>query len=249
MSDKPIRVTVWNEFRHERSNAAVKAIYPEGMHAVVAEALRRRLGSAVEVGTATLDEPDHGLTDEVLERTDVLTWWGHGAHHEVRDEIAEKVRGRVLRGMGLLPMHSGHLSKPFTLLMGTTCMLKWRDCGEREILWNVRPGHPITDGLSDHLDLPQTEMYGELFDIPEPDELIFISWFEGGNVFRSGCCFHRGKGAIFYFRPGHETFPIYHHDQVQRVLANAVRWLAPKSSSPYAGDGVNVTEPMAPIGS
>ena len=240
MANQLIGVTVWNEFRHERSNERVKAIYPEGIHAVIAEALRERLGEAYRIGTATLDEPNHGLPDALLADTDVLTWWGHGAHAEVRDEIVERVQQRVWEGMGLIVLHSGHYSKIFKRLMGTGCGLKWREAAEREIIWNVNPGHPISDGLPDHFELTATEMYGELFDIPQPDELVFLSWFEGGEVFRSGCCFRRGKGRIFYFRPGHETYPIFHDETVQRVIANAVRWAAPKSDSPYALGGHQV---------
>lgn len=244
-----IRLTVWNEFRHERESDAVKAIYPDGMHRVVGNAMNEQLGDAVSIRFATLDEPDHGITDALLASTDVMTWWGHGAHDEVRDDIVDKVHRRVLEGMGLIVMHSGHYSKIFKKLMGTGCGLKWREAAERELLWNVNPGHPITQGIGEHIDLPHVEMYGELFDIPEPDELIFISWFAGGEVFRSGCTFTRGRGRIFYFRPGHETFPIYHDTQIQRVLANAVQWAAPKSNSPYRLWGSNIKEPLVPIAS
>jgi len=242
------RVTVWGEFRHEKKNERVKSLYPDGMHTVIADSIAKRLGNDVEVRTATLDEPEHGLTDEVLANTDVMTWWGHAAHAEVQDEIVDKVHQRVLEGMGLLVLHSGHFSKIFRKLMGTTCALRWREQAEREILWCVNPGHPIADGLTDeYFELPDTEMYGELFDIPTPDELIFISWFEGGEVFRSGATWTRGKGKIFYFRPGHETFPIYFDENVQRVIANGVKWAAPSSSAPYRGDGRNITPPIAPI--
>ncbi len=220
-----VRVTVWNEFRHEKKNERVRAVYPEGMHVPIAEALR---GAGYEVRTATLDEPDHGLTQEVLEQTDVLTWWGHTAHGEVRDDVVARVQRRVVEGgMGLIVLHSGHMSKIFRALMGTTCMLKWREAAERERLWLVEPGHPIARGLPESFELEHVEMYGERFDIPAPDELVFVSWFQGGEVFRSGCCFHRGRGRIFYFRPGHETFPIYHHPMIQKVLANGVAWAAP----------------------
>ena len=220
-----IRVTVWNEFRHEKKNDRVRAVYPDGMHVPIAAALRE---AGCEVRTATLDEPDHGLSDEVLEQTDVLTWWGHMAHGEVRDDIVARVQRRVVDGgMGLIVLHSGHMSKIFRALMGTTCMLKWREAAERERLWLVDPSHPIARGLPESFELEHVEMYGERFDIPAPDELVFISWFQGGEVFRSGCCFHRGRGRIFYFRPGHETFPIYHHPMIQKVLANGVAWAAP----------------------
>ncbi len=220
-----IRVTVWNEYRHEKQHEEIAKLYPEGMHEAIAKHLRTQPG--MEVRTATLDEPEHGLTDDVLAATDVLTWWGHAAHAEVRDEIVEKVRQRVWDGMGLIVLHSGHFSKIFKSLMGTSCDLKWREIGEKERLWVVEPGHPIVDGIGETIELEHTEMYGERFDIPQPDTLVFVSWFPGGEVFRSGCCYHRGRGKIFYFRPGHETFPIYYHPDVLRVIANAVHWAAP----------------------
>ena len=220
-----IRVTCWNEFRHEKSHEKCKEIYPDGMHAVIAEALNAQ--PDMEARLASLDEPEHGLTDEVLAETDVLTWWGHCAHHEVQDEIVERVHERVLQGMGLIVMHSGHFSKIFKRLMGTTCNLKWREAGEKERLWCVQPGHAIAEGLGEHIELPQTEMYGEFFDVPEPDDTVFVSWFEGGEVFRSGLCYYRGAGKVFYFRPGHETYPIYKNEEIRKVLVNAVRWAAP----------------------
>jgi trehalose utilization protein len=219
-----IRVTVWGEYRHEKKNPVVAAIYPDGMHTTIADALRK--DSRLSVRTATLDEPDHGLTDEVLANTDVLTWWGHTAHDEVRDDIVKKVQARVLDGMGLIVLHSGHFSKIFQTLMGTTCNLKWREAEDNERIWVVEPSHPIAAGLGETIEIEHEEMYGERFDIPEPETLVFISWFQGGEVFRSGCCYTRGKGRIFYFRPGHETYPTYHHPDVQKVIDNAVHWAA-----------------------
>jgi trehalose utilization protein len=222
---EPIRVTVWNEYRHERRDERVAAIYPQGIHETIAAALRTVDG--LEVNTATLDEPEHGLTEEVLAAADVLIWWGHLAHGEVRDEVVERVAARVLDGMGLVVLHSGHFSKIFKRLMGTSCDLKWREGGDHERIWVVDPGHPIAAGLGETIEIEREEMYGELFDVPPPDKLVFISWFSGGEVFRSGCCYTRGRGKIFYFRPGHETHPTYHHPDVQRVIANAVAWAAP----------------------
>jgi len=220
-----IRVTVWNEFRHERTDDVVRNIYPDGIHSTIAGFLNQQ--PDIEARTATLDEPEHGLTDEVLDQTDVLIWWGHIAHHEVSDSVVQKAYARVLDGMGLIVLHSGHFSKIFTKLMGTSCNLKWRETGEHERLWVIEPGHPIAQGLGEYIDIPHVEMYGERFDIPAPDTLVFVSWYPGGEVFRSGCCFNRGRGKIFYFRPGHETFPIYHQAEIQRVIINAVRWAAP----------------------
>lgn len=239
MGDR-IRVTVWNEFRHEREDEAVREVYPEGIHGAIADGL----GSAdgIEVRTATLDEPEHGLTEDVLDSTDVLTWWGHRAHDEVRDETVERVQQRVLEGMGLIVLHSAHFSKVFKALLGTNCSLRWREAGERERLWNIEPGHPVTEGIGDYIELPHTEMYGERFDIPVPDKAVFISWFEGGEVFRSGCCWERGHGRIFYFRPGHETYPIYYNDQIMRVIVNAVRWAAPRVTIPFSCPKVEPSE-------
>lgn len=219
-----IRVTVWNEFRHEQNNEEVRAVYPNGIHNAIAIPLREQ---GFTVRTATLDEPEHGLTAEVLDATDVLIWWGHLAHKEVDDLIVSKVVERVWSGMGLIVLHSGHFSKVFKRLMGTSCDLKWREAGEKERIWVLNPSHPIVSGIGEFIELEHEEMYGEHFDIPDPDELVFVSWFAGGEVFRSGCTFHRGSGKIFYFRPGHETHPTYHNDQIQKVIANAVTWASP----------------------
>ncbi|MBA3943551.1 MAG: ThuA domain-containing protein [Herpetosiphonaceae bacterium] len=220
-----VRVTVWNEYRHELSDEKVRSVYPDGIHATIAKGLQ---GAGLTVRTATLDEPEHGLPQDVLDATDVLVWWGHMAHNAVSDEIVARVYARVLAGMGLVVLHSGHFSKIFKRLMGTSCDLKWREGGDRERLWVVAPGHPIAEGLGEYIQLDEEEMYGEHFDIPAPETLVFVSWFTGGEVFRSGCCYTRGAGKIFYFRPGHETLPTYHHPDVQRVIANAARWAAPR---------------------
>lgn len=221
----PIRVTIWNEFVHEKTNPIVAQIYPRGIHQALADFLApdSRLG----VTTATLDEPEHGLTEQRLAQTDVLLWWGHAKHDAVSDEVVTRVHARVNAGMGLVVLHSGHYSKIFKKLMGTTCAFRWREAGERERLWVVNPAHEIARGLGEFIEIPQSEMYGEPFTIPEPDELVFISWLEGGDVLRSGCCWTRGAGRIFYFSPGHELYPIYHQPEVQRVIQNAIHWAAP----------------------
>ncbi|MEW9668119.1 ThuA domain-containing protein [Ammoniphilus sp. 3BR4] len=225
---KTVRILVWNENRDNKDaqkTEKMKMNYPEGIHKTIAQYLDKE--DDFILNTATLDEPEHGLTDEVLAQTDVLIWWGHLAHQGVKDHIIDKVHARILEGMGLIVLHSGHYSKIFKKLMGTSCALKWRVADEKERLWVVDPGHPIVEGIESFIELDREEMYGEFFDIPEPDELIFISWFQGGEVFRSGCTFKRGKGKIFYFRPGHETYPTFHQPQIMKVLSNAVRWAAP----------------------
>ncbi|WP_049570941.1 ThuA domain-containing protein [Streptomyces sp. SBT349] len=226
-SPQPLRVTVWSEGRHEQRSPEVAERYPHGMHGAIAEGVQEHLGDRVLLRTATMDEPEHGLTERVLAETDVLTWWGHLAHREVADPVVERVRRRVLAGMGLIVLHSGHWSKPFTRLMGTTCTLRWRNAAERELVWTVDPSHPIAAGVPHPIVIEQQEMYGEFFDIPAPDELVFVSSFAGGEVFRSGCTFRRGSGRIFYFSPGDQDYPVYHHADVRRVIANAVLWAAP----------------------
>lgn len=229
MSNLP-RVTVWNEFRHEKKGGEVAKVYPEGIHNTIAAGLKAR---GLTVQTATLDDPEHGLTTEVLDNTDVLTWWGHMAHGEVSDEIVERVKERVLDGrLGLVVLHSGHFSKIFKSLMGTTCNLKWHEIAEKERIWVVEKSHPIAEGLPDYFEIEHEEMYGEHFGIPAPDELVFLGWFQSGYVFRSGCCFYRGNGRIFYFQPGHETYPNYYNENVQKVIYNAVKWAAPKFQAP-----------------
>lgn len=225
MSEK-IRVTVWGENIQEHTTPEVRAVYPEGLHESIAAGLRGC--PEMEVRCATLQQPEQGLPAELLAETDVLLWWGHKAHDAVREETVERVVNRVWEGMGMLVLHSGHFSKPFKRLMGTCCSLVWRVADEKERVWNCHPGHAITRGLPPWFELPQSEMYGEPFAIPTPEEQIFISWYEGGEVFRSGCTWRRGNGKIFYFAPGHELYPIYRDANVVRVLHNAVRWARPE---------------------
>lgn len=240
-----LRVTIWNEYRHEKENAEVARVYPDGIHRAIADGLRDA-GDFV-VRTATLDDPEHGLTDEVLATTDVLVWWGHKAHGDVDDAIVRRVQERALMGMGLIVLHSGHFSKVFKTLMGTSCDLRWREDGANERLWVVNPAHPIVEGIGDYIDLSHEEMYGEYFDIPAPDDLVFVSWFRGGEVFRSGACFTRGAGRIFYFRPGHETFPTYFDPQIRRVIANAARWAAPVRRDHPTVNRRNPEPPLEPM--
>ena len=218
-----IKVTVWNEYFHEVEHENIKAVYPDGIHNCIKDFLQ---SEEFTVRTATLAMPECGLTDDVLDDTDVLIWWGHAKHGDVPDEIAKKVQQRVLKGMGLIVLHSGHHSKPFRLLMGTTCDLRWRD-NDRERIWCCNPTHPIAEGIPAHFELEHEEMYGEHFTIPTPDDVIFLGWFAGGEVFRSGCPFTRGLGKIFYFQPGHEEYPIYRNEYVQKIIKNAIKWAKP----------------------
>lgn len=239
----PVRVTIWNEYHAEQVVDASKNLYPYGMHQVIADHLTSQ---GFETQTATLEQPEHGLTEDILNNTDVLTWWGHLRHADVDSAIVDRVQRRVLSGMGLIVLHSGHESKVFQRLMGSSCDLKWREANEKERIWVANPGHPITKGLGAFFEIPGEEMYGEPFIVPEPDELVFISWFEGGEVFRSGCCYRRGNGKIFYFRPGHETYPTYYQPEVMQVITNAVLWAAPSEGANIPKERNHIV-PLEPI--
>lgn len=216
------RVLVWNENIHERTNPTVGTIYPDGIHGCIAAALNRH--DDIDATTATLQDPEHGLSVDRLEQTDVILWWGHVAHDDIDDAVVARLAEQVWAGLGLIMLHSAHFSKIFKRLMGTPCNLRWREAGERERLWITSPAHPIARDLPANLTLENEEMYGEPFGVPEPLETVFLSWFQGGEVFRSGLTYRRGAGHIFYFRPGHETYPTYHDETIQQILANAVRW-------------------------
>jgi trehalose utilization protein len=221
---RPMKVLVWGENHHEKHDEATQRLYPDSMHETIAAGLRAVLGAAAVVDTATLDDPEHGLTEERLADTDVLFWWGHARHDAVDDVVVERVHRAVLGGMGLVVLHSGHFSKIFIRLMGTTCSLRWRQGEDRELVWTVSPTHPIAAGVPHPIVIPAQEMYGEFFDVPAPDELVFVSSFSGGEVFRSGMTFSRGRGRIFYFSPGDQDYPVYHQPEIQRVLGNAAGW-------------------------
>jgi trehalose utilization protein len=237
-----IRVTVWGENVHEQKNKVVADVYPKTMHGTIAAFLNAEDG--ITATTVTLQDPDHGMTAKKLAETDVLIWWGHAAHGDVKDDVVERVAEAVWSGMGVIFLHSAHFSKPFKRLMGAPCNLSWREAGERERLWVTSRQHPIARDIPDHFEIEYEEMYGEPFGVPEPLETVFISWFQGGEVFRSGLTYRRGAGNIFYFRPGHETYPTYHQPLVQKVIANGVRW----AHNPEARLAKPTDAPNTPVG-
>ena len=222
-------IIIWNENIHEQENEAVRKIYPDGIHGCIKNFLSSN--KSLSIHTATLADIDNGINEKNINDCDVLIWWGHKAHSEVLDKTVDLVQKRVLEGMGLIVLHSGHHSKIFQRLMGTNCNLTWREYGEKERLWVCNPAHPICDGLNPYIELEMEEMYGEPFQVPAPDETLFTSWFEGGETFRSGLLYKRGNGQIFYFRPGHEAYPTYHNQDIQRVIINAVNFVKPKTKS------------------
>lgn len=224
---QPIRVTVWNENIHEQSMPEMKALYPDGLHGTIAKALTEDARARFTVRTATLDQPEQGLPDAVLAETDVLFWWGHAGHDRVEDSLVERIYDRVMNGMGIVVLHSGHYSKIFKRLTGTGCRSKWWEKGDRERVFVVEPGHPIAQGIPEFFELEHEETYCEHFNIPAPDELVFLGWFSGGGVLRSGCCYRRGAGKLFYFQPGHETHASFLNPHIRQILRNAAAWAAP----------------------
>jgi trehalose utilization protein len=241
----PLQVTVWGENVHEKKHKAVADLYPRGMHTCIADALNT--DPDISARCATLDMPEHGLSEQVLAQTDVLTWWGHAAHDQVKDDIVDRVQRRVLQGMGLIVLHSAHHSKIFKRLTGHNCDLVWREAGEKERLWVCNPGHAIAQGLPAWFEIEHEEMYGEPFGIPNPDEVVFLSWFAGGEAFRSGVTYRRGAGKVFYFRPGHETYPTYHQAEVQQVLRNAVKWARPEAQVRWSAPNRPIEAALEPL--
>lgn len=236
-----IRVTIWNEFIHEKENEEIKKIYPKGIHGCIKEFLETE--QDLQIVCRTLDMPNQGIDEETLKNTDVLIWWSHINQDVITDENVDLIQSYVQRGMGLIALHSAHFSKIMRRLLGTSMTLKWRH-GDKERLWCVNPTHPIAKDVPECITLLKEEMYGEYFDIPTPDDVIFLGWFSGGEVFRSGVTFHNGYGKIFYFQPGHEEYPIYHDAGIQKIITNAVYWAYQSRKQEKALDCVAVTEPM-----
>lgn len=221
-----IKVTVWNEYYPDNTNPHIESVYPGGIQKAIADFLAK--DGRFDAKEAIISQPEHGLTEEVLKNTDVLIWWAHTHHNDVSDEISKRVIAHVQKGMGVIFLHSAHMAKPFRGLLGTSGSLQWREAEERERVWTTAPSHPIAMGVPESFVLEHEEMYGEPFDIPEPETTVFIGWFKGGNVFRSGVTYSRGMGRVFYFQPGHETHESFYDKNVQLIIKNACVWAAPR---------------------
>ncbi|GHU07892.1 trehalose utilization protein ThuA [Spirochaetia bacterium] len=240
-----IRVTVWNEYGKEQEGKEVSDVYPNGMHEAIAAFLNK--DPEISAKTSTMRDSEQGLSEALLAETDVMLWWGHIHHNEVEEKYVQRVIDSVHSGMGIIFLHSAHQSRPFLRLLGTSGRLSWREANERERLWTATPGHPIAQGVPEQFVIEHDEMYSEPFGIPEPLSTVFIGWFQGGNVLRSGVTFMRNNGRIFYFQPGHETFPVYHNVHVQRILTNAVKWSHPVGPRIDAKNCPNDKEPLEPL--
>lgn len=219
MGQSSIHAAVWSE------ETAPQDVYPNDVNSTIAEHLNEH--ADIVAKAVSIDHAEQGVSTELLDWCDVLLWWGHLRHDDVSDTTVDRVERYVReRGVGYIGLHSGHYARPFKRLIGTSGDLgSVRDEGETEQIEVVSPSHPIAAGIND-FSLPQVEMFGEPYDIPEPDDVIFESNFANGGEFRSGVTFTFGAGRGFYFRPGHEEYRIYHDLTVRTILANATRWAA-----------------------
>jgi len=217
-----MRVLCWSE-RTEPAN-----VYPQGINGAIAGFLRR--SADLDVRTASINDGEQGIGKAAIDATDVLVWWGHLKHKDIDDaHVAEVIRQIRERGLGFIGLHSTQGAKVFTGALGCSGEIGgWREDGKREFLKCVAPSHPIAQGLGDFT-LAQTEMYNEPFQVPPPEKTIFFSYWEGGEQFRSCNVWSAGKGRVVYFRPGHESFPIYHQELPLRVVKNSVTWCASRS--------------------
>ena len=222
-----LRVTVWSEVIDPVLEPRAVTYYPDDINVYLAEFLS--IEHDFEVRTANLRQKENGLSQEILNDTDVLVWWSHLYDDQVSDETAQRVAETVLNGMGILFLHASLGSKPAKILLGTNSNTgKYREIGEKEKIWVVDRSHPVVDGMEkEYIEIPASEMYGEPYGIPTPDDIVFISWFEGGEVLRSGVDWKKGAGKVFFFAPGHEEFPVYYHSEIQKAVKNIVRWLKP----------------------
>ncbi len=220
------RVVVWAE-----GTAPDDKVYPQDVNTAIAEGLKQ-LGSRWQIEIAGLKDPEQGCSADSLQRCDVLIWWGHKKHGEVKDECVDRIVRRVRdEGMGFISLHSSHFAKPNKRLMNTACSWGAYVIDGCKLKVVVRqPGHPIAKGLKDFI-LPQVERYSEPYAVPDPEAVPF----EGVYVYpdgkeektRVGLCWTIGKGRMFYFAPGHETYRDFYLEEVRRLLANAVEWAAP----------------------
>lgn len=218
-------VVVWSE------GTAPKEVYPNDINGAIAEGLKELKGW--EVVVANLSDPNQGLPDELLNRADVLIWWGHQRHDQVKDPLVSKIVKRVKEdGMGFISLHSSHFAKPNKALMGTACSWGAYVGDSTTLKVTVKdPGHPIAKGVKEFT-IVHNERYSDPYAVPTPQSVVFegIATLKDGKVDPSqqGFTWQIGKGKMFYFQPGHETNPVFYDANVGRIMINAVQWAAPE---------------------
>ncbi|MFH1372026.1 MAG: ThuA domain-containing protein [Planctomycetota bacterium] len=218
-------VVVWSE------GTAPKNVYPNDICGAIAEGLKEL--KDWDVVEARLSDPNQGLPDELLNRADVLIWWGHKKHNQVRDGLVDKIVSRVKdEGMGFISLHSSHFARPNIKLMGTPCSWKEYLGDSNTLKITVKdPNHPIARGVEDFT-IYHDERYSEPYAVPQPLAVVFEGTYTldngGTDTSRQGLTWEIGKGRVFYFQPGHETNPVFFDPNIRRIISNAVEWAAPK---------------------
>jgi trehalose utilization protein len=280
--DREVNVVVWDEQQPKQ-----KLAYENFLGNAIADHLRARGG--FQVTSAKLDDPEQGLSAATLDKADVLIWWGHVRHPEVKPETGRAIVERIKAGkLSLIALHSAHWSTPFkeamyaraiddalaslpeadrksakvetieprpftvpkrddpqtpstevrktadgvvvTVTLPNCVFPAYREDGKPSHVRVLLPDHPIAAGLPKQFDIPRTEMYDAPFHVPKPDAILFEERGDAGEHFPSGCLWTLGKGHVFYFRPGHESYPVYKQAEPLRVVENAARWLGGKKS-------------------
>ena len=222
-AQKKRRVVVWSE------GTAPKNVYPQDINAAIAEGLKPLKGW--DIVTASINDPDQGLPEDMLNSASVLIWWGHQKHGAVSDALVDRIVKRVRDGgMGFIATHSAHYSKPLKAILGTPCGWKYYiDDGARVDLVVKAPSHPIALGVK-NFTLPHTERYGDPFEVPTPETVVFDGIYTLPNGAaenaQQGMVWTVGKGRVFYFQPGHESYPIYFQDEIRHIFRNGVQWCA-----------------------
>ena len=216
-----LRVTVWNEGVHDKRDRKVMDIYPEGMGKAIAGYLAEQPGIA-SVRVAELGDKGQGLTDTILAKTDVMTWWGHCAHDQVTDENAAKVKQCVLEGMGW-SSHSAISPRCSRASWAPAATSNGAKSARRTSLGG-RLAHPIAEA-SEYFSCPIPKCMANISTSFQPDQLVFISWFEGGGCSQRVLLAH-GRGRSSTSVPATKP-PIYHNETVLRVIYNGIRWAAP----------------------
>lgn len=222
-----MNITIFNEYHPNEHTGKAEKNYPGGIHIALKSIFESQ---EYDVVTATQEQACNGLTDEILDNTDVLLWWSKNWDNELLNSVADKVVSRIREGMGAVFLHSAKNSKPFLRLTGTTSAtapVSWKEPGESERLFVVSPAHPIAEGIPSGYVIPNEEPYCEYFDIPKPDDIVFLGGFGNGMCIRAGVTFTRGAGKIFFFQPGHDSFPVYNDKVIRRIILNAVNWAKP----------------------
>ena len=116
-----------------------------------------------------------------------------------------------------------------TLVVPNCGLGSWRADGAPSHVEVKAPDHPIAKGVPARFDVKQTEMYNEPFTVPAPDTVVFAESWDKGEKFRAGCCWKVGEGRVFYFRPGHETYPVFHQPETLQIAHNAALWVGKRT--------------------